>query len=107
MSKNSPARRPSYMPSAIPSSGRSSLSRSQTPSEAMDSLYVGLSRTHAERGISSYAIESLGVVAARRRDVVEEFPEVAQLADMLITNMVRIMGGIQNSVIDDHLDTIV
>ncbi|PZS17603.1 MAG: hypothetical protein DLM57_08070 [Pseudonocardiales bacterium] len=73
----------------------------------MDNLYVGLARTHSARGITSYAIESLGVVAARRRDVVEEYPEVAELADMLITNLVRIMGGIQNSVLSDHLDTIV
>lgn len=106
MSKNSPARRPTYTPSAMPPQGRSSLSRSETPTEAMDNLYVGLARTHAARGITSYAMESLGAVAERRRDLVQEFPEVADLADALLTNMVGVMYRVQHTVLNDHRDVI-
>jgi hypothetical protein len=73
----------------------------------MGALYVGLARTYVTRGVTAYAIDSLGVVAEHRRSVIEEFPEVSALADLLLTNMVRIMGQIQGSVTDDDTQVIV
>lgn len=93
------------LPTAAPA--RSSMSRSRTPEEAMAALYVGVARTRTAAGVTAYALDSLGVIAGHRRQLVEEFPEVSALADLLLTNAVRVMGQIQNSVSEDDTQVIV
>lgn len=94
-------------PAPPPEVSRKTLSRSRTPEEAFADLYVGIGRTHAIRGVTDYAVETLGVLGRKRREVVEDVPEVAELADMLIVNATRLMGGVQNSLLGDTTQVIV
>lgn len=109
MGNNTPARRPLIAApmSPPPAPKPTTLRRSQSPDEAMADLWVGVARTHALQGVTAYAIESLMVLGRKHRELVEELPEMENLANLLIVNAARLMTATQAALLNDHVDVVI
>jgi hypothetical protein len=73
----------------------------------MADMWIGMGRVHSIRGVTVYGAETIAAVDRKRQDIVEELPETNELLWALEVNAARLIGSVQNSLLNDHRDVIV